>query len=495
MISVDEALLDSVTAAFHHLRTGKVPLPIPIPEELPDNEIRQLLTYLNRFLTEFAPLAQAMEQISRGDLDIRPLPGRMPVAQALKALHSNLRHLTWKTQQIAGGDLEQRVDFMGDFSIAFNQMTQQLKQSYQELERRNQFIRQVFGRYTSDEVVEKLLDAPDGLKLGGEKRTVTILMSDLRGFTALAERLEATEVVALLNHYLSAMVDVIQRHGGTIDEIIGDAILVLFGAPVATEHDARRAVLCALGMQQAMGPVNEQNAQRGWPEIEMGIALHTGEVVVGNIGSTKRSKYGVVGRTINTTARIESFSVGGQVIVSPTLIEAAEPGLILGNEIEVHAKGMKEALRCRQLLGHEQHPELALTENAACQPLREPVRLRYVLLSGKHFDEEAQSARLLSLSDRRATIETDQQLPVYANLLIQLEPPAGETESAGLYAKVLQALDTTGRCYAIHFTSVSPPARLAEPAPASGRMSGHPRANRRCQAPSPARSLVRSHAD
>ncbi len=129
---------------------------------------------------------------------------------------------------------------MGDFSVAFNRMTQQLKDSYQALERRNEFIRKVFGRYTSDEVVEALLDAPDGLKLGGEKREVTILMSDLRGFTALAERLEATEVVSLLNHYLSAMVEVIQPHGGTIDEIIGDAILVLFGAPVA-ENDAASA--------------------------------------------------------------------------------------------------------------------------------------------------------------------------------------------------------------------------------------------------------------
>src|SRR5512136_2126534 len=340
MIPVEEALLDSITAAFHLLRTGKVPPPIPIPEELPDNEVRQLITYVNRFLAEFAPFAEALEQIAKGDLETRPLLGRMPVVQAFKALHSNLKHLTYKTQQIAGGDLEQRVDFMGDFSIAFNQMTRQLKDSYQELERRNEFIRRVFGRYTSDEVVEALLDAPDGLKLGGEKREVTILMSDLRGFTALAERSEATEVVSLLNHFLSAMVEVIQQHGGTIDEIIGDAILVLFGAPVTAEDDARRAVLCALGMQKAMADVNAHNQQKGWPAVEMGIALHTGEVVVGNIGSVKRSKYGVVGRTINTTARIESFTVGGQIIVSPTLIRSAGPGLRFGEEVEVHAEGM-----------------------------------------------------------------------------------------------------------------------------------------------------------
>ena len=133
MISVEEELIDAMTATFHALRTGKVPEPLPIPEDLPDNEIRQLLTYANRFLTEFAPFAEAMEQISAGNLDTRPLLGRMPIVQSFKALQSNLRHLTWKTQQIAGGDLEQRVDFMGDFSSAFNSMTQQLEDSYEKL--------------------------------------------------------------------------------------------------------------------------------------------------------------------------------------------------------------------------------------------------------------------------------------------------------------------------------------------------------------------------
>ena len=460
MISVEEALIDAITAAFHELRTGKVPPPIRLPDDLPDNEIRQLITYVNRFLCEFTPLAEAMEQIARGDLETRPLLGRMAGIQSLKALQSNLRHLTWKTQQIAAGDLEQKVDFMGDFSTAFNRMTQQLKDSYQELERRNQFIRKVFGRYTSDEVVEALLDAPDGLKLGGEKREVTILMSDLRGFTALAERLEATEVVSLLNHYLSAMVEVIQQNGGTIDEIIGDAILVLFGAPLALENDAQRAVLCALGMQKAMGGVNEQNGQRGWPEIEMGIALHRGEVVVGNIGSTKRSKYGVVGRTINTTARIESFTVGGQVIASPTLIPAAGRGLILGDEVEVHAKGMQEALRCRQLLGHEDHPELGLEEETSCPPLAEPVPCHYVRLTGKHFNEQMEAATLVGLSHRRAVIEAaGPPLPPYSNIILRLEAETGEEAMPELYAKVIRPLAESGNRYFIHFTSVSPGVR------------------------------------
>ena len=246
MIAVEEQLIDEITATFHYLRTGKVPDPIPIPDDLPDNEIRQLLTYVNRFLVEFALFTEAMAQVAQGELDLRPLASRLAVTHSFKALQSNLKHLTWKTQQIAGGDLEQRVDFMGDFSIAFNTMTEQLKESRaqlvdlnQQLEHRNKFIRETFGRYTGDDIVDVLLDLPEGLKLGGEKRQVTLLMSDLRGFTALAERLEATQVVALLNHYLSRMIEIIQRRGGTIDDIIGDAILVVFGAPVATPDAAQ----------------------------------------------------------------------------------------------------------------------------------------------------------------------------------------------------------------------------------------------------------------
>jgi adenylate cyclase len=464
MIAVEESLIDKITETIHYLRTGKVPPSIPIPEGLPDNEIRQLITYVNRFLVEFANFAEAMEQIAQGELDTRPIFGRMAVVHAFKALQSNLKHLTWKTQQIAAGDLEQKVDFMGDFSTAFNTMTRQLKDSREQLvdlnkqlERRNQFIRETFGRYTSDDIVGVLLDLPEGLKLGGEKRQVTLLMSDLRGFTALAERLEATQVVALLNHYLSGMIEITQRTGGTIDDIIGDAILVVFGAPVAMPDAAQRAVCCALEMQKAMQAVNEHNFQKGWPEIEMGIALHTGEVVVGNIGSTKRSKYGVVGQAVNLTARIESFTVGGQVLVSPALISAIDHGLILGDEVKVHGKGMQKALRCRELLGHEDHPELLLKEEEPVfTTLDAPLPFSYAVLTDKHLDGEMQRATLVSISQRQAVVEVAGQLPRRTNIMFRLEGGNGEEESPELYAKVIHPLDELGKRYLIHFTWVPP---------------------------------------
>jgi adenylate cyclase len=464
MISVEEELIDRITATFHYLRTGKIPPPIPIPDDLPDNEIRQLITYVNRFLVEFANFAEAMEQIAQGELDTRQVFGRMAVAHAFKALQSNLRHLTWKTQQVAAGDLEQQVDFMGDFSTAFNSMTQQLKDSREqllnlnkELELRNRFIRETFGRYTSDDIVGVLLDMPEGLKIGGEKREITLLMSDLRGFTALAERLEPTVVVALLNYYLSAMIEIIQQHGGTIDEIIGDAIFVLFGAPMVMPDAAQRAVRCALKMQQAMLEVNEHNRKQGWPEIEMGIALHTGEVVVGNIGSTKRSKYGVVGRAVNLTARIESYSVGGQVLVSPTLLQAAGQGLILGEMIQVQAKGMRRVLECRELLGHEDYPELLLEEEETkLTTLAVPLPFSYAKLTGKRLEGQMERGTLIRLSQRRAEIEVTDPLTSHTNIMLRLEMEAGEGEPPEVYAKVLQPVDETGRGYLIHFTSVPP---------------------------------------
>jgi adenylate cyclase len=186
-----------------------------------------------------------------------------------------------------------------------------LEQMAKELQLHNRFIRKTFGRYLTDDVVKSLLESPEGLKLGGERRKVTLMMTDLRGFTSMSGRLAPEQVVAMLNRYLGTMVEVIQEYQGTIDEFIGDAIFTLFGAPVQRDDDAERAVACAMAMQLALAGVNAQNRAAGLPEVEMGIGIHTGEVVVGNIGSDRRTKYGVVGSHVNLTARIESYTVGG----------------------------------------------------------------------------------------------------------------------------------------------------------------------------------------
>lgn len=218
-----------------------------------------------------------------------------------------------------------------------------IEEKNQALELHNKFVREVFGRFVSDDVAATLLASPHGLTLGGEKRTVTILMSDLRGFTPLSEVLDAQQVVGMLNRYLARMVDIIFRHKGTIDEFIGDAILVIFGAPQPGNppDDARRALACAIEMQLAMAEINAQNRQLGMPDLAMGVGINSGEVVVGNIGSERRMKYSVVGGPVNLTARIESFTLGGQILISDSTLRYVRDVARVDGRLRVKVKGVE----------------------------------------------------------------------------------------------------------------------------------------------------------
>jgi adenylate cyclase len=231
------------------------------------------------------------------------------------------------------------------------------EQYRKQLERNEQFIRATFGRYVSDEVVTNLLEQPEGLKLGGDLREVTILMSDIRQFTTISEQLPPADVVRMLNTYLGCMSDIIMGHQGTIDEFIGDAILAIFGAPISREDDAERAVRCALDMQQAMQDINRGNQLEGLPEISMGIGLNTGAVIAGNIGSEKRSKYGVVGHHVNLTARIEERTAGGEVLVSQSTLDKLSSSYSMGREERVQMKGIKGEVAIFQITGVEEAPE------------------------------------------------------------------------------------------------------------------------------------------
>ena len=226
-----------------------------------------------------------------------------------------------------------------------------LEKRERELQERNEFIRRVLGRYVTDEVANHVLSRPEELQLGGERREVTVLMSDLRGFTQMSDKLGPEKVVEILNHYLTAMVDVVLKWGGTIDEIIGDALLVIFGAPLPAPEHARRAVCCALEMQEAMKPLNVLLQEKGLVSIGMGIGLNSGEVVVGNIGSEKRMKYSVVGSPVNLTARIEAFTIAGQILASKETVDLIGEGLRLDGQLRVNLKGFSRAITIFEIGG------------------------------------------------------------------------------------------------------------------------------------------------
>jgi adenylate cyclase len=338
--------------------------------------------------------------------------------------------------------------------LALKRATQEVRRLAQGLELRNQFIRATFGRYLSDDVVAGLLGGSDGLKLGGQKREVTILMSDLRGFTSVTEGLPPEAVVGILNSYLGAMVDIITKHQGTIDEFIGDGILVLFGAPVQRHDDARRAVACALEMQLAMTAVNERFRREWLPEVEMGIAINTGPVVVGNIGSAKRTKYGVVGSHVNLTGRIESFTVGGQILISELTLNAAGPGLRVGREVTIQAKGFKEPIRVHELTGLGDEYGLFLPERRhTLVALAKPLQVRYTIAEDKAVGGPTHAGALLSVGEGVAELRPERPLRLFTNLQMHLQDAAGEDVPGDVYGKVAD-IPVDGDSVLVRFTSL-----------------------------------------
>ncbi|MEH2137570.1 CHASE2 domain-containing protein [Nostoc sp.] len=321
-------------------------------------------------------------------------------------------------------------------------------------------IRKTFGRYLTDEVVANLLENPEGLKLGGERKKITILTSDLRGFTATAERLSAEEVIKIINLYLGYMADVITQYHGTIDEFMGDGILVLFGAPITREDDPTRAIACAVAMQLAMEPVNKKIQQMGLPKLEMGIGINTAEVVVGNIGSEKRTKYGIIGNQVNLTYRIESYTVGGQIFISESTIKEAGSIIKLIGHKEVQAKGVKEPIKIYEVGGIAGEYNLYLAENEeeVFLELLEAIPIKYAVLDGKDVNSTVIEGKLVKLSAKEAQVCYDSKvnslvLQPFTNLKMNLFMQDNAKISEDIYAKVLDKTAESNNFY-IRFTNL-----------------------------------------
>lgn len=341
-----------------------------------------------------------------------------------------------------------------ELMVELEDARQLLEEQNTQLDLHNRFIRQTFGRYLTNEVVASLLDDPAGLKLGGEKREVSLLMADLRGFTSLSERLSPEAVMTILNRYLGAMTEIILQHQGTIDEFIGDAIFVIFGAPIRQDDHATRAVACALSMQLAMEEVNADNRQEGLPTLAMGIGVHTGEVVVGNIGSEKRAKYGAVGRPVNLTSRIESYTVGSQVFISESTRQKVAEPLIIAHQLQIEAKGIDAPITISEVRGLNGEHHLYLPEHEeALRPLPHSVAVQYAVLEGKHLGNAMFTGQLVKLSENRGEIHTTQEVRLWSNLRLRL-PAVHDGGGADVYAKVVGYPDEDHTRFTVHFTSL-----------------------------------------
>jgi len=344
-------------------------------DDLQENRelVARNLTRIGHFVITAASGEEALLALDQSDVDVVLLDLLMPGMDGREVLRRIKDHPEWRATPVIVISGSQDMDGIIECIEAgaddylfkpFNPVLLQARikagierkrwhdreeQYRQQLERNEKFIRATFGRYLSDEIVTDILERPEGLELGGDLRQVTILMSDIRGFTTLSEHLAPAQVVTMLNRYLGAMTDIIMAHQGTIDEFIGDAILAVFGAPQRRDDDADRAVNCALAMQQAMTGINALNQAEGLPTIQTGIALNTGDVIAGNIGSERRSKYGFVGHPMNVTSRIEDLTAGGEILVSDSTLQGLQGNFRAGSSQELKVKGIEETIVVHQI--------------------------------------------------------------------------------------------------------------------------------------------------
>ena len=357
--------------------------------------------------------------------------------------------LTGAAARVASGDLSPSVpvrsrDEVGQLTHAFNAMVEGLRQ--------REIIRNAFGRYVSPEVAQAVLASPEGLRLGGRKREVTVLMSDLRGYTRFAEHGDPTGVMEVLNDYLGRMADIVIAHGGTVNEFIGDAVFAVFGAPIEHPDHAERAAATALAMLRAMDELNEANAAHGRPRFEMGVGINTGEAVVGNIGSEQRTKYAVVGAAVNLAARVESCTVGGQALISESTVRYLGALADVAPPIHAELKGLDAPVALYELRGlggrWAQRRDAAPDAGVA-------VTLPLVgwIVEGKQVRPDAFTGEVRRLGRRHLDVANVVMLPPLTNVRVRLTWTGSGRASGDLYGKVTGEV---GGLLRIHLTSVDP---------------------------------------
>lgn len=360
-----------------------------------------------------------------------------------RVLAGNLAQLARAARDVAQGDYEARVhirthDELGVLAATFNQMVDGLAE--------REFIRDTFGRFVNPHVVSEILAQRD-LSLGGEARQVTVLMSDLRGFTALSAELGPERMVALLNRYLSRMTEVVDSHGGNVSEMLGDGLVILFGAPVARDDDPQRAVRCAVAMLRSLEELNDAEGQA----LQMGIGIDTGTVIAGNIGSPQHMKYGVVGDAINLAARIENYTVGTQALISAATAAHLQD-VHLGPAQEFHPKGRPDAVTCHAVVHIE-----GLRAPANVDPLYAVgLSARVWRVAGSEVEAGSKDAPVTAVG-RRSLELRDLPVQLRDKLKIELSLPGGPV--SGLYGTVAKLHDDGS--IRVRLTALTPVVREA----------------------------------
>lgn len=231
-----------------------------------------------------------------------------------------LYSLCHSVEEIGSGNLDARCSYTVDDE--FGDLSHEIDKMADGLEERER-VKSIFTRYVSKDVLEKILEGSKSAKLEGERKKITVLFSDLRQFSKIAENTPPEKVVHILNEYLEKMIDIIFQNKGTLDKILGDGLLVLFGAPLDDENQEKRAVQAALQMQEEVQKLNHSWVGKDYPLLKMGIGIHSGDAIVGNIGSEKHLEYTAIGLCVNFAYRLEKETkkYGVPILLSETVVD------------------------------------------------------------------------------------------------------------------------------------------------------------------------------
>ncbi len=269
---------------------------------------------------------------------------------AVIAIGGHVAHRQWLVVPVAQAQFAALLLFLTIYALRFTSG-----------ERDRDRVRRMFSRYVSKDVVARLLESDETPVLGGEAVRITVLFSDIRGFTTISERLSPEEVVEMLNRWLAAACTAVQKEGGSVDKFIGDAIMAEFGAPLHCDDHARRALRAAIALRDAAVEMaawmKERFADRDLPDFGIGVGIHSGRAVVGNIGAPERMEYTAIGDTVNLASRLEGATrtLNCAIAASRAAIDEAGSGIITGASQTIAVKGREAPVEVLAVLGIEDH--------------------------------------------------------------------------------------------------------------------------------------------
>lgn len=287
------------------------------------------------------------------------------------------------------------------------------------LEEQTAYLKETFSSLVPDERLSSILETEGDITESGGMKYITVLESDIRGFTQLTQGMNASDVIGMLNHYLAAMTNIIRRHDGIVLEFVGDAVVAIFDKEHSGENHANKAVITAVEMQYIMDDINEWNAAHHYPLFEMGIGIHSGDTYVGYIGSENRMEYDAIGSTMNLVSRIEGYSTGGQILVSGECMKNIDLNLVILDEFNILPKGYTENISI-SVIGGLGEPYNIVCDNNEDRtiPLKNPIKTIFNMVYSKRTEQIDYEGYITEASRTHVVLNTAVPLKLFDNIRI-----------------------------------------------------------------------------